>query len=342
MTTALTPYASPAQHTLQEMLKMGELFYQSGLFADIRGAAQATTKIIAGQELGIPPFASMNGFHIIKGKAAMGANLIGAKVKASGKYDYIVRVMTPDRCDIEFFQLISGKRESIGSSEFTIADAKKAGTQNLDKFPRNMLFARAMSNGARWYTPDVFLGPIYTPEELGAAVDEAGDVIPGASFAPEQLSEPQIVVTEATPNSGPPASDKQRGFIAGLTDKIGWSSEQLAEFARQQRVDLVAMSKNEASALIEQLQHLATEQVQPDPKQVASLKKLRACEINTSGEPPKFTQKQASDAQAVDLEWIDSRARIYMWIKSKIEAAPALEELDDQGLIDLAIATKGL
>jgi len=75
MTTALARYTSPAQLSVQEMMSIGDLFAQSGLFTDIRGAAQATTKIIAGQELGIPPFAAMNGFHIIKGKAAMGANL---------------------------------------------------------------------------------------------------------------------------------------------------------------------------------------------------------------------------------------------------------------------------
>ncbi len=66
-------------------------------------------------------------------------------------------------------------------------------------------------------------------------------------------------IGDIAPDSGPPASDKQRGFIAGLTDKIGWNSEQLAEFAHQQRIDLVAMSKNEASALIEQLQALIAE-----------------------------------------------------------------------------------
>lgn len=202
MTNALARYSSPAQLTVQEMMKIGDLFAQSGLFTDIRGAAQATTKIIAGQELGIPPFAAMNGFHIIKGKAAMGANLIGATIKRSGKYDYIVREMTPERCLIEFYQVIEGKRESIGKSDFTVADAKKAGTQNLDKYPRNMLFARAMSNGARWFTPDVFLGPIYTPEELGASVDEAGDIIPGSSYAP-----PPVDISDALPELPSPPAD---------------------------------------------------------------------------------------------------------------------------------------
>lgn len=187
MSTELARYQNSTSLTVSDMQTVGRLFKASGLFSDIQSEAAATVKVMAGQELGIPPFASMNGIHIIKGKAAIGANLIGATIKRSGKYDYIVREMTGDVCAIEFFQLAGTKRESIGVSSFTIAEARKAGTQNLDKFARNMLFARAISNGARWYTPDVFLGPIYVPEELGATVDGDGDVIdvqPVASFDP--------------------------------------------------------------------------------------------------------------------------------------------------------------
>ena len=43
-----------------------------------------------------------------------------------------------------------------------------------------MLFARAMSNGVRWYCPDVFAGmAVYTPDEMGADVDGEGNVIEG-------------------------------------------------------------------------------------------------------------------------------------------------------------------
>jgi hypothetical protein len=35
-----------------------------------------------------------------------------------------------------------------------------------------MLFARAMSNGCKWYTPDVFNGPVYVPEEMQAVTVE--------------------------------------------------------------------------------------------------------------------------------------------------------------------------
>ena len=41
-----------------------------------------------------------------------------------------------------------------------------------------MFFARAISNGAKWYTPGIFGGaPVYTPDEMGADVDEDGDII---------------------------------------------------------------------------------------------------------------------------------------------------------------------
>lgn len=150
--------------TTTEIMSIGKAFAESGMFADIKSAAQAVVKIQAGAEMGIPPFAAMSGIHIIQGKPTIGAGLMASCVKASGKYDYKVIEQSEKICTIDFYQ---GK-EKIGTSTFTIEDAKKAGTKNIDKFPKNMLFARAMSNGQKWYCPDVFSGPVYTPEEFDA------------------------------------------------------------------------------------------------------------------------------------------------------------------------------
>ena len=86
-------------------------------------------------------------------------------------------------------------------SEFTIEDAKKAGTQNLDKFARNMLYARSMSNGVRWYCPDVFTSSVYTAEELGAVVNEDGEILDAqtVSITPEpEYEEPHTASEDAT------------------------------------------------------------------------------------------------------------------------------------------------
>lgn len=176
----------------QEISTMGKVFAESGMFADAKAAAQAIVKIQAGQEIGIPPFAAMSGIHIIQGKPAIGAGLMASCVKGSGKYDYEVKVMDEKICTIEF-KTKAGKL--LGTSTFTIEDAKKAQTKNLDKFPKNMLFARAMSNGVKWFTPDVFSGPVYTPEELGSENktediphEEVKEVLPTIPPAPKTKS----------------------------------------------------------------------------------------------------------------------------------------------------------
>lgn len=150
------------QLPMSEIQTISKTFYESGLFSDTKSAAQAMVRILAGQEIGIPPFAAMSGIHIIQGKPTIGAGLIASRVKGSGKYDYKVLEMTDKICTIEFFQ----GGASIGKTSFSIEDAKKAGTKNLDKFPRNMLFARCISNGVKFYCPDVFSGPVYVPEEM--------------------------------------------------------------------------------------------------------------------------------------------------------------------------------
>jgi hypothetical protein len=150
------------QLQVAEIGTLAKAFAESGMFADAKQAAQAFVKIQAGQEIGIPPFAAMSGIHVIQGKPVMGAGLIASSVKAHGKYNYKVTKLDDKICSIDFYE---GK-EVIGNSTFTIEDAKKAGTKNIEKFPKNMLFARAISNGVKWYCPDVFAGPVYVPEEM--------------------------------------------------------------------------------------------------------------------------------------------------------------------------------
>ena len=160
--------------TFDEAARAANAMAQSEYFSDAKSAAQAMVKVLAGFEMGFGPFASMSGIHVIKGKPSIGANLMAAAVKSHPRYDYRVRKMGDDAVALEFFE----RGESVGVSEFTKADAQKAGTQNMGKFPRNMLFARAMSNGVKWFCPDVFNGSaVYTPDELGAEVDEDGDIV---------------------------------------------------------------------------------------------------------------------------------------------------------------------
>lgn len=158
---------------VNDIMIMAKTFAESGMFSDAKAMGQAFVKIQAGQEIGIPPFAAMSGIHIIQGKPTIGAGLIASTVKGSGKYDYKVIKLDDKICSLDFYQ---GK-ENIGNSTFTIEDARKALTKNIDKFPKNMLFARAISNGVKWFCPDVFAGPVYVPEEMESATEDVKHVV---------------------------------------------------------------------------------------------------------------------------------------------------------------------
>ena len=195
---------------MDELKRLGMMLALSGYFETHNdqgvATAQMCVKVLAGREIGFGPFAAVNGIHIIKGKPSISANIMAAAVKSHPGHDYRVRAMTDKEVIIEFFEIVDGKRESIGKSEFTAADAAKAGTQNMGKFPRNMLFARAMSNGVRWYCPDVFSGSsVYTPEELGARTDDEGYIIVDrASGEVIESPKPAIVKPARNPTEQPP------------------------------------------------------------------------------------------------------------------------------------------
>jgi len=196
----MTENALAVYNQFSQLQSAAVALYESGYFVDAKSKAQAIVKVMAGAELGLPPFAAMTGIHIIQGKPALGANVIATLIKNDPRYNYRVVEHTDKVCRIQFFE----GGHPCGMSEFTADDAKKAGTKNMDRFPKNMLFARALSNGAKWYTPGVFGGaPVYTPDELGAEIDEDGVIIEGSYSQPAQR-QPEPVKPQPTRKAPPP------------------------------------------------------------------------------------------------------------------------------------------
>lgn len=164
---SLAKYDEPVRHlSLNEISDISSVFVKSGLFKDTPDQAKAMVKIMAGNELGVSPFASMRGIDIINGKLVPNASLTGALIKRNtNPYDYRVIENSDTVCKIEFYK----GGQLIGTTTFTMEDAQRAQLTNKDnwrKFPRQMLLARALSEGARNHCPDVFMGAIYSPDEL--------------------------------------------------------------------------------------------------------------------------------------------------------------------------------
>lgn len=153
---------------LKEPMAIGEVFAKSGMFPDIKTQAQAVVKIMAGKELGLSPFQAVSGVYMVNGRLALQANVMASLIKKSLKYDYTVDSLTETECAISFYNIEKEGKNPLGVSAYTFKDAAKAGLVNKDNwknYPKNMLFARALSNGARWYCPDIICG-WHTTEEI--------------------------------------------------------------------------------------------------------------------------------------------------------------------------------
>jgi hypothetical protein len=204
-------------------------FAESGVFPNIKNKGQAMVLILVGKEMGISAMAALTGIHMINGKPVIGANLMAEKIKESGKYTYEVRELTDQVCKIDF---LNGEK-NIGTSEFTMEDAKKADllepkkdkytgkdVNNWKRYPKNMLFARAISNGQRWFCPEVFRGQlVYTPDEMGAIVNDTGEVDAKAS---KQVIDASVSTAPSHPVLLAEDLNTIRTKLANISDPEKW------------------------------------------------------------------------------------------------------------------------
>lgn len=179
--------------SLNELSLVAQMFAASGMFKDATSKAQSFTKMMVGKDLGIPMTRALTEVQMIQGKPTISANLMAALIKRSGKYKYKILEHTDEKCSILFSEKIDGQWEECGPpSTFTMDDARKAElTKNATwkKFPKNMLFSRALSNGLKQYCGDVCLGSVYTPDELdpNAQINVEGEYVPKASTAKQEV-----------------------------------------------------------------------------------------------------------------------------------------------------------
>jgi len=141
-----------------------------------RAAAEIMLRVQAGAELGIPPIASITNISIINGVPSQGAHLIRYRCEQQG-YDIAVKEHDAKACTV----VVSRNGKVLGESRYTVEDAQRADlfgkkSRNWERHPMNMVYARAVSNAARFYCPSAFFGSVYSTEEMR---DEMGISVDG-------------------------------------------------------------------------------------------------------------------------------------------------------------------
>lgn len=194
----------------------------SKAFAGIANESAAIIKIELGRELGMSAIASLQGIMFNeRGGFTLSATLQGACLQRHG-YSWRVIKLTDAECHLDIYRA----GEKIGESTLTMAQAKaakmcmqwdsKAGAwkdkATWQSFPRNMLFARCLTNAVKWFAPEVLAGvPMYDPDELDGLPPResgagAGDVI-DHDEAKRQAEERKAQAQTHSNGNGKPATD---------------------------------------------------------------------------------------------------------------------------------------
>lgn len=185
--------ATPVQFSFAEVEKMAKVIASSKLFG-LQNPEQALGLMLLCQAEGLHPAIAARDYHIIEGRPSMKADAMLARFQqAGGKVEWLA--LTDQRAQARFSHPQGGSVDL----EWNMAMAEKAGLstrtqrdggKNMwQKYPRQMLRARVISEGIRTVYPAVLVG-VYSPEEV-EDFDPPKPSLPNQPTEPSQPTEPE-------------------------------------------------------------------------------------------------------------------------------------------------------
>lgn len=158
---------------------------------------EITAVILAGQELGLKPMASLKSVDVIQGQPALRAHAMRAVVQTHGHEIELVE-STDDKC------VMRGRRkgaENWQTVEWTIERAQQLGLTGKDQWkkqPKTMLIARATGELSRLIAADALHGMPYVAEELEGTVHAEVVDTPAPK---RRLSVAELTATDGQPGT---------------------------------------------------------------------------------------------------------------------------------------------
>ena len=150
--------------------------------------------------LGIPAIQALNSIAVINGRATLSADLMAAVVRRAG---HRLRVREDGPESVTATLIRADDPDGAFTATWTREKATRAGLWGnrgpWTQYPTQMLRARAITEVCRQGASDALMGLVYTPEELGARLDDAG--------APVVDARGRVIIDQPAPRSQerPPA-----------------------------------------------------------------------------------------------------------------------------------------
>lgn len=224
---------------MTDLSAVASLIFNSKIFGDIQTKEAAAIKILAGMEYGFEPLQAMSMFDFIQGRPVLNAHGKATLINSSGDFRMHTKSLTPKECIIDVLRKNDQDEwKVIATRTFTWQDAVDAeytsgkNAHSYKKTPRNMLFARNVSNIWRWDCAELNtrdwssaqIQEFETPAEIEA--EAGGEPQPEAPPVDENVIEGEIVETDPEPIDGTPepeiAADGEDGpsVVEKLRDQI--------------------------------------------------------------------------------------------------------------------------
>ena len=205
---------------------------------------------MVGRDFDISPSAALNLIDVIEtgGKTTLSLSpqLLNGQIRRLGLGSIVPKERTTERC---VAVAVGSNGEILGESEFTWEDARMAGlvgegcepgahvtktmkrrdnstyqacgcNQGYITYPKRMLWWRASGFAADDFFPEASLG-LYSPEALGAVVDEEGRAIDPAHVAlPQGYEDPKAEAERKRAETDPPAPEDEQKQLALRVDLL--------------------------------------------------------------------------------------------------------------------------
>ena len=276
--------------------------------------------------LGIPPIQAVNSVTIINGTPTLSANLVAAVVRRAG-HRLRVREDGPESVTATLIRADDPDYEFTAT--WTREKATRAGLWGnrgpWTQYPAQMLRARAITDVCRQGASDATMGVRYTPEELGARLDDNGNPVVDARGrvvidqpaqpGPGQQERPAPPTAPAAQRGG--YTEAQQAVIRGIRS-LDLSEATFSALVRRvcgQVLRIEALDDDNARRVVDEMRAIwssihdqAPQQQAPTRRGVISLEEATAGGVIATGEDAAYYAEALAIDEDDDIDGPDGGA----------------------------------